>query len=160
MQENQMFIDLRCWFWQWPEEKFDVNAKASSSSGVNFPLCIYNHLVTWGFGDLEIGDNLSETEAGQKICIVRLWCTQVRVSDRPSITEVVEILEGNIDSLQMPPKPTFLIIINLSKTHVNRRSWGPIGSSWWSVADFLASTITFASNHNVEGHFGDWLDIL
>lgn len=83
-----------------------MNAKASSSSGVNFPLCIYNHLVTWGFGDLEIGDNLSETEAGQKICIVRLWCTQVRVSDRPSITEVVEMLEGNIDSLQMPPKPS------------------------------------------------------
>ncbi|KAE9619758.1 putative glycerophosphodiester phosphodiesterase [Lupinus albus] len=39
--------------------------------------------------------------------IVALWCIQLKPSDRPSMTKVVEMLEGDIESLQMPPKPSF-----------------------------------------------------
>lgn len=38
--------------------------------------------------------------------IVALWCIQMKPSDRPnSMNEVVEMLEGEIECLQMPPHP-------------------------------------------------------
>ncbi|KAL5830506.1 hypothetical protein ACOSQ3_019974 [Xanthoceras sorbifolium] len=53
--------------------------------------------------------NVSEIESviARKLCIIGLWCIQVKATDRPSITKVVEMLEGNIDDLQKPPKPLF-----------------------------------------------------
>ena len=41
------------------------------------------------------------------MCVIGLWCIQVKPADRPSMTKVLEMLEGSIDDLQMPPKPFF-----------------------------------------------------
>ena len=50
-----------------------------------------------------------ETEEGKellkKLIIVALWCIQLKLSDRPSMNKVVEMLEGNVELLQMPPRP-------------------------------------------------------
>ncbi|KAJ4839330.1 hypothetical protein Tsubulata_029965 [Turnera subulata] len=35
----------------------------------------------------------------------RLWCIQMKPSDRPAMNKVVEMLEGDLESLQLPPKP-------------------------------------------------------
>ncbi|KAF8026864.1 hypothetical protein BT93_F3376 [Corymbia citriodora subsp. variegata] len=41
----------------------------------------------------------------RKMVIVSLWCIQTSPSDRPSIGKVIEMLDGSLESLQMPPKP-------------------------------------------------------
>ena len=84
----------------------NVDAKANRSSKVYFPSWVYDHLSEGG--DLELG-NISEIEVeiGRKLCIVGLCCIQMKPSDRPSMTKVVEMLEGNISDLEMPAKPVF-----------------------------------------------------
>ncbi|KAK9919360.1 hypothetical protein M0R45_027957 [Rubus argutus] len=39
--------------------------------------------------------------------IVALWCIQLMSADRPSMSKVVEMLEGEVEVLQMPPKPYY-----------------------------------------------------
>ncbi|KAI9161550.1 hypothetical protein LWI28_018574 [Acer negundo] len=47
-----------------------------------------------------------EKELAKKMVLVSLWCIQTIPSDRPSITRVVEMLEGGLECLQVPPKPS------------------------------------------------------
>jgi len=42
----------------------------------------------------------------KKMIMVALWCIQLKPNDRPSMSKVVEMLEGDIESIEMPPKPT------------------------------------------------------
>jgi len=42
----------------------------------------------------------------KKMIIVALWCIQLKPNDRPSMSKVVEMLEGDIESLEMLPEPT------------------------------------------------------
>ncbi|KAL8257215.1 hypothetical protein R6Q59_029256 [Mikania micrantha] len=64
----------------------------------------------WIYKQLEVGGNLGdetieEEELARKMMImVSLWCIQSNPSDRPSISKVVEMLEGSIESLQVPPR--------------------------------------------------------
>ncbi|CAL5372490.1 unnamed protein product [Camellia sinensis] len=71
-----------------------------------FPHWIYEHL--------EHGKDLSlhgvittteEEETVRKMILVGLWCIQTNPSDRPPMSKVVEMLEGSLQSLQIPPKP-------------------------------------------------------
>ncbi|KAM4106063.1 hypothetical protein ACB094_04G039000 [Castanea mollissima] len=64
-------------------------------------------------GDLELGMGgrtygvmtAEEQETTRKMILVSLWCIQTNPSDRPSMNKVVEMLEGTLHSLQIPPKP-------------------------------------------------------
>eukprot|EP00262_Sarcandra_glabra_P022073 TRINITY_DN960_c0_g1_i4.p1 TRINITY_DN960_c0_g1~~TRINITY_DN960_c0_g1_i4.p1 ORF type:complete len:491 (+),score=29.16 TRINITY_DN960_c0_g1_i4:107-1579(+) len=84
----------------------NVNAQAEKLSQIYFPSWIYDRLERGE--DLEI-ENM--TVPGHKIvrrlCIIGLWCIQMKPSDRPSMSKVVEILDGNTHDLQLPPKPFF-----------------------------------------------------
>ncbi|KAJ9562053.1 hypothetical protein OSB04_007213 [Centaurea solstitialis] len=79
------------------------NSCPTSASEAYFPESIYKKV--------EAGDNLGvygvanedEAELARKMVMVSLWCIQSRPSDRPSITKVVEMLEGSLESLQVPP---------------------------------------------------------
>jgi len=46
-----------------------------------------------------------DEESARKMIIVSLWCIQTDPSDWPSMSKVVDMLEGSLDFLQMPPKP-------------------------------------------------------
>ena len=37
--------------------------------------------------------------------IVALWCIQVKPNDRPAMNKVREMLEGEVECSQLPPKP-------------------------------------------------------
>ncbi|XP_044490892.1 rust resistance kinase Lr10-like isoform X2 [Mangifera indica] len=80
--------------------------KATHSSRAYFPSWVYDRIIKGE--DLEL-PNVSEIEhlMAKRLCIIGLWCIQVRPADRPSMAKVMEMLEGNIDNLQMPPKPFF-----------------------------------------------------
>ncbi|XP_039689863.1 receptor-like kinase TMK4 [Medicago truncatula] len=67
----------------------------------------------WIFKDLEQGNSLlnslaiseEENDMLKKITMVALWCIQTNPSDRPSMSKVIEMLQGPLHSIQYPPKP-------------------------------------------------------
>ncbi|XP_058088049.1 rust resistance kinase Lr10-like [Magnolia sinica] len=73
-------------------------------SQVYFPAWAYDQLRQWKkLGQGEMTKN--EEEIVKKMAIVGLWCIQMNPAHRPSMNMVVQMLEGSLDSLQMPPKP-------------------------------------------------------
>ena len=69
-----------------------------------FPDWIYNKLEK--DNDLRIDGVVAteEDEIARGMTIVGLWCIQTFPNDRPTISKVIEMLDGNIESLQIPPK--------------------------------------------------------
>ncbi|KAL7240326.1 hypothetical protein ACSBR2_006056 [Camellia fascicularis] len=124
----------------------NVDAKAKSSSKVYFPSWVYDHLTVGG-GDLELV-NVSEIEIeiAKKLCIVGLWCIQVKASDRPSMIRVVEMLEGSIDDLQMPPKPFWSSPQRLSVQETQSNA-----STGWQTSESMEECL-YGDNNNVYSH--------
>ncbi|PIN14768.1 Serine/threonine protein kinase [Handroanthus impetiginosus] len=76
-----------------------------NTSKVYFPQWIYRHLNIVGE---DIWARIDEAEDGniaRKLSIVGLWCIQWHPNDRPSMKQVVQMLEGDKDNLTMPPNP-------------------------------------------------------
>ncbi|KAI5557938.1 hypothetical protein BDE02_17G005600 [Populus trichocarpa] len=92
----------------------NLNASASHSSQIYFPSWVYDQ-VNEG-KDIEVQEDVMEHEkkTTKKMIIVALWCIQLKPVDRPSMHKVVEMLESDIESLRMPPKP-FLTPHQISK---------------------------------------------
>ncbi|XP_078153299.1 rust resistance kinase Lr10-like [Carex rostrata] len=74
-------------------------------SQVYYPSWIYNKLIKDQHDD--ISENLDLSEVEKKLCLVALWCIQIKSSDRPDMSRVIEMLESDLDSLRMPPRPFF-----------------------------------------------------
>lgn len=82
----------------------NLNAFADHSSQIYFPSWIYDRFNQGE--DMEIGDATeNEKRIAKKLVIVALWCIQLKPIDRPSMSKVVEMLEGNAEFLELPPKP-------------------------------------------------------
>ncbi|KAJ9679789.1 hypothetical protein PVL29_021639 [Vitis rotundifolia] len=83
----------------------NLNALAEHSSQIYFPSWIYDR---YGQGeDMEMGDATEdEKKLVKKLVIVALWCIQMKPIDRPSMSKTLEMLEGKVELLEMPPKPT------------------------------------------------------
>ncbi|XP_039173590.1 rust resistance kinase Lr10 [Eucalyptus grandis] len=81
----------------------NVNAKADRSSQIYFPLWVYDQLHEENEIEMEVVQE--EREIIRKMVIVALWCIQLIPNDRPSMTKVLDMLEGDINKLQLPPKP-------------------------------------------------------
>ncbi|CAA7055619.1 unnamed protein product [Microthlaspi erraticum] len=83
---------------------------ASDASTAYFPDWIYKDLEngehTWKFGDQITKE---EEEIGKKMILVGLWCIQPCPSNRPQMNRVVEMMEGSLDALEVPPKPSMQI---------------------------------------------------
>ncbi|XP_010439880.1 PREDICTED: LEAF RUST 10 DISEASE-RESISTANCE LOCUS RECEPTOR-LIKE PROTEIN KINASE-like 2.4 [Camelina sativa] len=84
----------------------EVETSTSNKSSVYFP--------DWVYDDLErketmrrLEDHIIEEEdekTVKKMTLVGLWCIQNTPSNRPPMRKVVEMLEGNLEALQVPPK--------------------------------------------------------
>ncbi|KAI0511036.1 hypothetical protein KFK09_011654 [Dendrobium nobile] len=90
--------------------------KAENSSQVYYPSWIYDKLqkreLSENFEIFEIDD------LEMKLCKVGLCCIQTRPVDRPSMINVVEMLEADVNSLQMPPKPFFSSSHSMSQRNI------------------------------------------
>ncbi|XP_015888148.3 LEAF RUST 10 DISEASE-RESISTANCE LOCUS RECEPTOR-LIKE PROTEIN KINASE-like 2.4 [Ziziphus jujuba] len=83
----------------------NINARVHYTSEIYFPSCIYE--------DLELGRDLrvsgvateEEKEIARKMVMVSFWCIQTNPSERPQMSKVVDMLEGDLQSIQIPPKP-------------------------------------------------------
>ncbi|KAM1401098.1 hypothetical protein ACFX2F_028291 [Malus domestica] len=80
-------------------------ATVEHSSQIFFPLWVYDQYIVGN--DLEM-DNVTEEEKKviRKMVITALWCIQMKPSDRPSMSKVIEMLGGNVECLQMPLRPS------------------------------------------------------
>ncbi|KAL6321143.1 hypothetical protein AAG906_012915 [Vitis piasezkii] len=102
----------------------NVNAFAEHSSQIYFPSWIYDRYDQGE--DMEMGDATEdEKKYVRKMVIVALWCVQMKPVDRPSMSKTLEMLEGEIELLKMPPKPTLWSIKNHEQSMVEV----PISSS-------------------------------
>ncbi|KAK3415691.1 hypothetical protein EUGRSUZ_H01570 [Eucalyptus grandis] len=82
----------------------NLNAHAERSSQIYFPLWVYDQLGKEK--ELERVDAIEEErETTRKMIIIALWCIQLSPNDRPSMRKVLDMLEGDMDRLQLPPKP-------------------------------------------------------
>ncbi|PRQ55790.1 putative glycerophosphodiester phosphodiesterase [Rosa chinensis] len=82
----------------------NLNANAANTSQIYFPW-VYDQLNDGK--EMEIEDATDEEKKlTKKMFMVALWCIQMKPSDRPnSMNKVVEMLEGEVEFIQLPPKP-------------------------------------------------------
>ncbi|XP_052166467.1 rust resistance kinase Lr10-like [Oryza glaberrima] len=77
----------------------------SSSSQSYYPSWVYNQLFQQELGEVVTAFNMHELE--KKLCIVGLHCIQMKSHDRPTMSEVIEMLDGGVDGLRLPSRPFF-----------------------------------------------------
>jgi hypothetical protein len=78
---------------------------AGSSSQAYYPSLVYSQLSQGDLGEISDGVDMHELE--KKLCIIGLWCIQMKPQDRPTMSDVIEMLEVGVDGIQMPPRPFF-----------------------------------------------------
>ncbi|KAL5830514.1 hypothetical protein ACOSQ3_019982 [Xanthoceras sorbifolium] len=85
--------------------KKNTDFTIENQSQVHFPEWIYNRMMSLEREfSLEIEKDGDE-EIAKKLAIVGLWCIQWNPTERPSMTMVIQMLEGDLQSLDIPPKP-------------------------------------------------------
>ncbi|CAN4121814.1 unnamed protein product [Withania somnifera] len=87
----------------WRKKNVDVGVDCTSE--IYFPHWLYRRIELDEELQLIGVMNEEEKECARKMVMVSLWCIQTDPSNRPSMSKVVEMLEGNLGSLQIPPKP-------------------------------------------------------
>ncbi|KAL5817962.1 hypothetical protein ACOSQ3_026340 [Xanthoceras sorbifolium] len=83
----------------------NLHLGVDNSSEIYFPKWIYKHLELGEEVKLLDAMNAEEKEIAEKMIIVGLWCIQSSPLDRPSINKVIDMLQGSIKVLQIPPNP-------------------------------------------------------
>ncbi|XP_047325046.1 LEAF RUST 10 DISEASE-RESISTANCE LOCUS RECEPTOR-LIKE PROTEIN KINASE-like 2.5 [Impatiens glandulifera] len=80
------------------------SSSVSHSSQIYYPSWV-NKQFSDGI-DVEMGDMTNEeAKIVRKMMLVALWCIQMKPSDRPTMHKVVEMLEGDAEVIEIPPKP-------------------------------------------------------
>ncbi|XP_017980344.1 PREDICTED: rust resistance kinase Lr10 [Theobroma cacao] len=82
----------------------NLDTFVEQSSQIYFP--------SWIYDQFDQRDNIEFREVTddekiivKKMVITAFWCIQLKPIDRPSMSRVLEMLETDIESLEMPPKP-------------------------------------------------------
>ncbi|XP_077227073.1 rust resistance kinase Lr10-like isoform X2 [Tasmannia lanceolata] len=82
----------------------NIDATVENTSEVYFPEWVYNKLSQGDGLRLRIEED-GDAEIAKQLTKVALWCIQSHPADRPSMKNVLQMLEGSTDSLMMPPYP-------------------------------------------------------
>ncbi|KAL6289476.1 hypothetical protein ACE6H2_006986 [Prunus campanulata] len=81
----------------------NLNASIEHSSQIYFPLWVSEQFFMGK--EFEMDDATEEeNKMIKKMIIAALWCIQLKPSDRPSMNKVIDMLEGEVECLQLPPK--------------------------------------------------------
>ncbi|XP_073110317.1 LEAF RUST 10 DISEASE-RESISTANCEUS RECEPTOR-LIKE PROTEIN KINASE-like 2.4 isoform X1 [Elaeis guineensis] len=82
----------------------NLDVGAGKTSEIYFPHWIYKHIER--DGNLQAYGVTAETEEiARKMILVGLWCIQTQPESRPSMSKVVDMLQGSLSDLQVPPDP-------------------------------------------------------
>jgi serine/threonine protein kinase len=85
----------------------NVSVTNDNTSQVYFPEWIYNFLEQKEDIRIFVEDD-GDAKIVKKLAIVGLWCIQWHPIDRPSMKDVIQMLERRVDKLIMPPNPFVL----------------------------------------------------
>ncbi|XP_061948071.1 LEAF RUST 10 DISEASE-RESISTANCE LOCUS RECEPTOR-LIKE PROTEIN KINASE-like 2.4 isoform X4 [Populus nigra] len=88
-------------------QRKDFDIGSLETNEMYFPNWFYMYLEPGKISTLHGGTTEEEEEIVEKMILVGLWCIQTIPSHRPSMTKVVEMFEGSLQSLQIPPRPSF-----------------------------------------------------
>ncbi|GAU44192.1 hypothetical protein TSUD_373270 [Trifolium subterraneum] len=89
-------------------KKRNLNPHVDRSSQLFFPYWIYNQLIEEREIEMD-GITNEEKNNVKKMFIIALWCIQLKPSDRPPMNKVIEMLEGGIENIEMPPAPSLYL---------------------------------------------------
>ncbi|KAI3854485.1 hypothetical protein MKW92_043313 [Papaver armeniacum] len=86
-------------------KNIDVKVGIEHPSQLYFPHRIYDRIKL--NQDLGLHGIMTDEreQAAKKMIIVGLWCIQTNPLSRPSMSKVLEMLEGSLETLEIPPKP-------------------------------------------------------
>ncbi|CAO2825310.1 unnamed protein product [Amaranthus hypochondriacus] len=102
----------------------NVDARVEHSSEQYFPQWIYKQIEEVDEIDqIDTTNNNEESVLKRKMVVVSLWCIQTNPLARPNMTRVVEMLEGTLDLLQIPPIPS---LASPLRSHQNSTTQGEI----------------------------------
>ncbi|CAN4078457.1 unnamed protein product [Withania somnifera] len=79
-----------------------VNEETSSQY---FPYWIYDKFDKGKEILMDEDANDDEKKMARKLSLVALWCIQTNPVQRPSMSKVIEMLEGEVEVLEVPPQP-------------------------------------------------------
>ncbi|XP_024933674.3 PR5-like receptor kinase [Ziziphus jujuba] len=84
----------------------NVNVGGNTSE-IYFPHWIYKRIELEEdvLGLKKTMDDEEDKVKVKKMIIVSLWCIQTDPLNRPAMSDVIDMLEGSLDSLQVPPEP-------------------------------------------------------
>ncbi|XBI23513.1 hypothetical protein VPH35_048739 [Triticum aestivum] len=86
----------------------NADSNVANSSQPYYPSWVYDQLTQQdNIGEISAHVDTVMHELERKLCIVGLWCIQMKSHDRPTMSEVIDMLEGSVDALQMPSRPFF-----------------------------------------------------
>ncbi|KAE8676128.1 putative receptor-like protein kinase [Hibiscus syriacus] len=83
----------------------NINESADDSSEIYYPHWVYDRLRKDNSLGLHGVITSRDNEISKKMIIIGLWCIQTYPVHRPSMNEVLFMLEGSLDALKIPPKP-------------------------------------------------------
>ncbi|CAI9276014.1 unnamed protein product [Lactuca saligna] len=83
----------------------NVEVGVDHTSEIYFPHWIYKKVKFNEELGLHTSMSDEEKEMVRKMIIVGLWCIQTNPLNRPTITKALEMLEADLESLEIPPKP-------------------------------------------------------
>ncbi|CAL9114130.1 unnamed protein product [Musa textilis] len=78
--------------------------EGENAAQIYFPEWIYNQLKQGEELRLVTG-SVEDAEIAKKLTMLALWCVQWRPVDRPSMKAAVQMLEGSLERLPLPPNP-------------------------------------------------------
>ncbi|XP_073264529.1 LEAF RUST 10 DISEASE-RESISTANCEUS RECEPTOR-LIKE PROTEIN KINASE-like 2.1 [Populus alba] len=79
---------------------------AGNTSEIYFPYWIHKRLELGEELGLRGTGNRVEEQIARKMTLASLWCIQTDPSNRPPMSRVVQMLQGSLESLPIPPRPT------------------------------------------------------
>ncbi|XP_022737277.1 LEAF RUST 10 DISEASE-RESISTANCE LOCUS RECEPTOR-LIKE PROTEIN KINASE-like 2.5 [Durio zibethinus] len=83
----------------------NVDIDADHSSEIYYPHWVYDRLQQENSLGLHGLMTSQDNEIAKKMIIIGLWCIQTYPVQRPSMNEVLFMLEASVDALKIPPKP-------------------------------------------------------
>ncbi|XP_011021284.1 PREDICTED: probable receptor-like protein kinase At1g67000 isoform X2 [Populus euphratica] len=120
----------------------DFDMGSLETNEMYFPDWFYTYLEPEKISTLHGVTTEEEEEIVQKMILVGLWCIQTMPSHRPSMTKVVEMFEGSLQSLQFPPRPSLSSPRRSAQDHSSTVSSLPCVSSQGGGLNTLSADVS------------------
>ena len=85
--------------------RINIDAEIDRTSEIFYPHLIYKRLEQNKYLGLQSIMNEEGYECVRKMIIMSLWYIQTKPCSRPLMNKVVNMLEGSLEFLKMPPMP-------------------------------------------------------